>query len=706
MQFISENPSIRRRTNRPSFDNSGNGPLVVPGVGDSSLTYEFDSGDRFRHGANDHVEFTRLTVRELSMIRIINAITEKPDWEKKVFDDALVAKWRAEADPICAIPEVEGHAPVGMTEKTWDWIVKELRDKAKELEGTGWVRGLDAPSRVCKSDKVVDAELQKEVKDAMQALFDADKEKDWHPGSDEKVLNLVHPSMYPLIYEKTAVLAQGGAIGLDDFMTAYDKASPLATPKIEASRQYLLYDKGIKDKRWSTKYQWLPCEVEFTGVESTGGTGAESTDVRITSYINNLHPKHKSAYNAIEKLIAKAIPAWNQVLIRGYHGRTPPRIVTFGAQRTGEMPEWCDDDLSWYRNVDEENEEKKKKYLEDLKKVKEYLCLPDSHQPDSPYDEIPTDEDLIEDWADEDLHGAVKWKFRRIHGVKHPEPGISFNYEDWKAGRSCQPIIPPSGHASTHSKTYEIKLQEEFRQKGLQVIVKIAGTELDNDKTEWDGGSWHVEGLLNEHIIATAIYYYDVDNIDSSTISFRFEADMDSGEFQYEQDEHAELEETFGARSLRDNGEGLQNLGSVGAKEGRMIVFPNTLQHCVGKFGRQDPSRPAHRRMVVLWLVDPEYRIVSTRNVPSMRRDWWIEKVLAGSGETIPADIKKESDVIPWVLGSRLPAELTQMVKGEAGKWLMGKEEAEEERLKLMQERTWVHDKLKQTVQSYNFCEH
>ena len=30
-----------------------------------------------------------------------------------------------------------------------------------------------------------------------------DSEKDWHPGSDGLVLDLVHPSLYPIVYGRT-----------------------------------------------------------------------------------------------------------------------------------------------------------------------------------------------------------------------------------------------------------------------------------------------------------------------------------------------------------------------------------------------------------------------------------------------------------------------------------------------------------------------
>lgn len=54
-----------------------------------------------------------LTVRERNMMQVINAITDKPDWRRKVFDEAIIAKWRAEA-----LTE-EGQ---GFTEKMFDYV--------------------------------------------------------------------------------------------------------------------------------------------------------------------------------------------------------------------------------------------------------------------------------------------------------------------------------------------------------------------------------------------------------------------------------------------------------------------------------------------------------------------------------------------------------------------------------------------------------
>jgi len=46
-------------------------------------------------------------------------------------------------------------------------------------------------------------------------------------------------------------------------------------------------------------------------------------------------------------------------------------------------------------------------------------------------------------------------------------------------------------------------------------------SELSPEKPNYDGGSWHVEGQLNEQICASALYYYDCENITESHLAFR-----------------------------------------------------------------------------------------------------------------------------------------------------------------------------------------
>lgn len=271
------------------FDNTGDGSLRVPGFG-YDYRFELDTLDRFRHGANDFHQSPRLTAREVAMLGVMNALTDKPDWHRKIFDDEIAGRWKEEARAVPLISDM-----------AWNWCLTELRDKAKRFQRIGRVLVLDVGSRISKSDQRVPESLRQELRDAVRPLLERpDHEKDWHPGSDDKVLNLVHPSLFPLVYERTKVMAQGGQVPLD-FANGGISGGAETAPRIQGLPQPARPGFSMDPPRdtWSQKFQWLPCEVEFT--EDTG------TNVHISSYINNLHPAHHAAaYTAIEKVIALA----------------------------------------------------------------------------------------------------------------------------------------------------------------------------------------------------------------------------------------------------------------------------------------------------------------------------------------------------------------------------------------------------------------
>jgi hypothetical protein len=53
-----------------------------------------NNGERFPHAIADIVASEGVTVRERRMLYFINQITDKPEWERKVFDDEIVSSWR------------------------------------------------------------------------------------------------------------------------------------------------------------------------------------------------------------------------------------------------------------------------------------------------------------------------------------------------------------------------------------------------------------------------------------------------------------------------------------------------------------------------------------------------------------------------------------------------------------------------------------
>jgi hypothetical protein len=272
-----------------------------------------------------------------------------------------------------------------------------------------------------------------------------------------------------------------------------------------------------------------------------------------------------------------------------------------------------------------------------------------------------------------------------------------------------------------------LKLSTKFKETGLQIICKLASIELTPEKPDFPAGGWHVEGQMNEHIAATALYYLDSENVTDSRLSFRMQTDTDSQqELQQGQDQWHWLEHIYGT-DLGDSAPCLQNYGSVETRQGRLLAFPNVFHHRVSSFSLLDKTKPGHRRFIALWLVDPHQRIISTANVPPQQQDWWLESIF---GTNKVSQVEAASKIPPEILvlikdqlptpaaevptrqpGS-LPPEMMEMVRSyfdlDSDTLPMSLEEAKEHRLELMKERGAFVKLTKDSwnAHSYNFCEH
>ncbi|OMP86937.1 hypothetical protein BK809_0000613 [Diplodia seriata] len=577
------------------------------------------------------------TVRERSMLAVMNALTDKPDWERKVFDDTIVARWRTEAvyapPPLNSWSEWTFTTRQGFDDAMFDFCIAEIRDKATFYAEKRFVRVFDNAAAVAKSDVVVSASFRQElVRVAAELLEDGvpDSKKDWHPGSDGQVLDLVHPSLFPFVYGRSRILENGCTLGLDDCLAAAGRgetASRSWNKKIWGSKKNVCryWDKSL----WSNRFQWLPCEVDFTEGKA-----------RIISYINNLHPiRQRALYPLIEQVMDAAVPLWEEIL--GYTG-------------TDRRPDT---------------------YLRMVHDSPYYIYGDRYYDDDEDEDEDDEDEDEDEDDEDEEEYDEERWETNSRAARRE------------KLDSNRELILPsPKPYAQDDRENVFKGCKANIRQQGLQIIVKLANIHLTPDKPDYPGGSWHVEGMSNEWICATAIYYYDCDNVTESYLGFRQNADSEAlvqgAEGQYD---YGGIEYLYGVRQEEACA---QNLGRVLTQEGRLIAFPNVLQHRVEPFGLQDQSRPGHRKILALFLVDPHQRIISTANVPPQRHDWWAEEVVNGRiGE--------------------LPDELTEMITLSADDWPIGMEEAKELREHLMVERTGhVHHVDDAVFDAVNFCEH
>lgn len=300
--------------------------------------------------------------------------------------------------------------------------------------------------------------------------------------------------------------------------------------------------------------------------------------------------------------------------------------------------------------------------------------------------------------------------------------------ERWHEAREPIQMPPPPFEESKVSYDLGNKtLREQFNKAGLQIIVKMASIELTPEKPELPAGGWHVEGQMNEHIVGTALYYLDSENITDTRLDFRtITSSYQDDDMSIGQDAYHWMQSMYGTSlGAGAGGSCLQNYGSVATPEGRLLAFPNVFQHRVSGFKLADPTKPGHRRFIALWLVDPFNRIISTANVPPQQAEWWADRALGAvknKESAFPPELAQlllERGIGASQLGeaiaeggpgkTKLPFELVDKVRKELGNaFPMNRDEAERHRLKLMGTRSAFQEEARGNWESveYGFCEH
>lgn len=449
---------------------------------------------------------------------------------------------------------------------------------------------------------------------------------------------------------------------------------------------------GGPESCYSNRFQWLPCEVEFLS--------EQSLDVRITSYVNNLNPKsHRNLYGYLEHLITSSIPSWNEILFRGNErGRHPPRILTYGCyihnymeyrKIFGEimyMLHWnalCKTHQEWQNLCDDARE-----YISGPEPPKWRQAEPRPDVPPNLLDALKPDQWEIPKFVSR----LIRCKRARRSWFDHPEPGISFSYDQWKEGQfTGRAIIPQRVRKfpdPLHHERVPVRLQEQFRKDGLQVVIEVSRIELTPEKPTYSGDAhFCTEGLRNDRIAATSLFVVEAKNITPPRIAFEHEDKIHAGEFEckipnvmatvldverFEQFGHFELFE-----ENREPPRALHTFGSIPLQEGRLLSWPATFRSRREPFGLADPTRPGNLTTVKIRLVDPHYRICSTRNVPPQQHDWWATEAGQAAG-----------------LNKSLPAELVQLVMKETDRWPISREVAERLREELRRD----HERKRKAV--------
>ncbi|KAJ3131728.1 hypothetical protein HDU90_008110 [Geranomyces variabilis] len=472
------------------------------------------------------------------------------------------------------------------SERLFDYVIKEAQAVAEYFDEDIVPAAVQG---VYQADKSGDHEYMHDHKEALSAFVAdlenvRDSDQDWHPGTDELVLDLVHPSLYCLEDGKTKVLPTETIDSPADslrFINAGD-VLPVKVNKPPENPAPLWSHHRPRDPE--DEFQWLPTDVTIT----YSGHGTENrVQCEFQSYINNVHPvKQKAAYDVLAGILTRFVPMFNHVLTD---------LISEDETRIDSLQKGFYED-------DSGDEGDQAKFAWGVRQHELDERSSGNDAGDGGGNESEAEEEEDEKW--------VEWQHERI--IAYPT-----------IPDDIVPVWLREGLV-----TYSTKDASSVIYPGnqWQVIVKIANIELTPEKPKYAGGSWHLEGTPREDIVATGIYYYSINNITSSRLSFQCAFDTDeSADWPYEQDDHVGIQEVMGVVNSEP---ATQHLGAVEAVEGRCIVFPNTYQHKVEPFSLADPTRPGHRKILCFFLINPQNEaVLSTSKVPPQQSEWFWEEV-------------------------------------------------------------------------------
>ncbi len=538
-----------------------------------------------------------LTKNDVEIQRLLRSVLEKPEWWEKVMDPQIEGKWMIE---YCKMGRASNELSKERV-KIYDFAIREIKEILLPQVALPIIPS--GVERTFKSYTLISQELKEALQKGLSPLED---QNDWHPDSNSQVLDLIHPSLFCGVVGITrTTLKPQNTVPWSEFIGATD--GPLFVIEKEEEEVFTPVNEDewtdeLMTMKWrSEKYQWLPSEFFVD----------EKGEVKIESYINNLHPeKHAELYNTIGAVFQKFIPLFESVLgnIQNLH-LCPNRdhVVISNGTKLKQVTNDSDDESS----------------------------------SSSSYD-------LTKDWL--------------------KDHDIVLDFEKYKSSY--------------------IQTLNEYSLKGkkLQVIVKAANTVIEPHKN-YTGGSWHVEGMKHEHIVATGIYYYQNINIKNSFLDFRINVQEPCHEGQ---DDPSVLN----VFDLGHDSDLNQYIGNVKTIEDLCLCFPNIYQHRVREFGLENPELPGHRKILVFFLIDPEHRITSTSTIPPQQFDWI--KYELNKGE-------KEQGVLASFFPNDVISEISNKVEGP-----MTLEDAKKHRIDLMSERSVYTKDLSKKVfeRSFSLCEH
>ncbi|KAK5664592.1 hypothetical protein QVD99_008651 [Batrachochytrium dendrobatidis] len=230
------------------------------------------------------------------------------------------------------------------------------------------------------------------------------------------------------------------------------------------------------------------------------------------------------------------------------------------------------------------------------------------------------------------------------NGTKGYKPPSQSDHDDMEPDtRVIRPVYVPTLPEHFESK-YESAKPVSLRGRNLQVIVKLTNIQLTPSKPKYNEGNWHIEGPINESIVATGLYYYDVENITTPKLDFR-EA-VSWCHYQGASDMYWKDVYDIDLESPRN-----QYIGLLELPNGRCAVYPNRYQHKEQSFELADPTQPGHCKILTFFVVNPACRIVSTAHVAPQQPQWYNSSL-----DKAPIPPELWNDITQYIQGVQSPA--------------------------------------------------
>ncbi|KAG9044641.1 hypothetical protein FS837_007778 [Tulasnella sp. UAMH 9824] len=137
-----------------------------------------------------------MTLTDLRMGTLSYALRSKPGWWNKYKDPVVRATWEREAGKT----EIQGGR---LTEAEVKYFLDELQGYEKMRDETTGIQQ-SCYQAIYEADDLVSENLCNRLINAVKVLEDVpDDKENWHPGSNNKVLDLVDPSLHSIIYDLT-----------------------------------------------------------------------------------------------------------------------------------------------------------------------------------------------------------------------------------------------------------------------------------------------------------------------------------------------------------------------------------------------------------------------------------------------------------------------------------------------------------------------